>query len=92
LKLIGCEKFSPKVPRIFSQAHLKEEGSEGLKNCGLLMPWRTKVLSTSFYLHVVPWIEYFGCKVTFLGLLDFEASYWLKCKVFTTSCLNVKRA
>jgi hypothetical protein len=33
------------------------------------------VLSTSFSLHVVPWIEYFRCKVTFLGLLDFEASY-----------------
>jgi hypothetical protein len=50
------------------------------------------VLSTSFSLPVVPWTEYFGYKVTFFRLLNFEASHWLKCKVFTASCLSIKRA
>jgi hypothetical protein len=32
----------------------------------------------SFSLLVIPWTKNFGCKVTFLGLLNFQAFHWLK--------------
>jgi hypothetical protein len=45
--------------------------SRGLEKYALLLPRRTKVLSMSFSLLVVPWTENFRYKVTFLGLLNF---------------------
>jgi hypothetical protein len=72
LKLIGCGNFFPRIPQIFSQAHLfRTQKSGGLKNYALLMPCRTKVLSTSFSFLIVPWTKNFGCKMTFLALLNF---------------------
>jgi hypothetical protein len=50
------------------------------------------MLSTSFSFPVVPWTKLFGYKVTFLRLLYFEASHWLKCKDFIASRLSIKRA
>jgi hypothetical protein len=48
-----------------------DANSGGLEKCALLLPRRTKVLSMSFSPLGIPWTENFGCKVTFLGLLDF---------------------
>jgi hypothetical protein len=50
------------------------------------------VLSISFSLLVVTWTENFGCKVRFLGLLDFKASHWLKCFSSRPLASTVKRA
>jgi hypothetical protein len=65
----GSERDSVAKKKI-TDAYLKEVGltkiSGDSKNCALLIPWRRKVLSTSFSLPIVPWTEYFGCKVTFL--------------------------
>jgi hypothetical protein len=74
LKLIGCENFGPRVLGFLVKPTSKgglAENFRGLKNCAFLMPWSTKVLSTSFSLLVVPWTEDFGYEVTFLDLLNF---------------------
>jgi hypothetical protein len=54
------------------------KNSEGLENYAFLLLQRTRVLSMSFSLLAVPWTKHFGCEVTFLGLLKFQASHWLK--------------
>jgi hypothetical protein len=69
-----------------------DENSRGLKNCALSLPQRTKVLSTSFFLLAVPWTESFGCKVTFLGLLNFQAFHWLKFCSSRPLTSSIKRA
>jgi hypothetical protein len=93
--LIGYENFGPRIPGICIIPTF-EGGSDknfrGLKNCTLLLPWTTKVLSMSFSLLSVPWIENFGCEVTFLGFLNFQAFHWLKFCSSRPLIFSVKRA
>jgi hypothetical protein len=95
LKLIGYENFGPRVPRFFVMPTSKgglDENSRGLNNCALLVPRRTKILSKSFSLLVIHWIETFRCEMTFFDLLDLQASNWLKiCSSRPLTC-SVKRA
>jgi hypothetical protein len=65
--------------------------SERLEKCALLLPRRTKVLYMSFSPLGIPWTKNFGCKVTFLGLLNFLASHWLKFSSSRLLASSVKR-
>jgi hypothetical protein len=72
--MIGYENFGQTAPWNLRRATSRggpDTNFGGLEKCTLLQPQRTKVLSMSFSILGVPWTENFGCKVTFLGLLDF---------------------
>jgi hypothetical protein len=93
--MVGCEKFGPRVPEFLVRPTSRgglDKNYGRLKNCALLLLRRIKVLSMSFSLLAIPWIENFGCKVTHLGPLDFQASHWLKFCSSWPLAFNVKQA
>jgi hypothetical protein len=71
---MACPNFKKGLKMVSGPLGVKgglDENSGGLKICALLLPWRTKVFSTSFSLLTIPWTKNFVCEATFLGPLDF---------------------